>query len=51
MQRTREADPAGEGSSVILQSVSDLLKLAYVFLHMAVKEFFCNFYKWSNRPF
>ena len=44
-QRTRRANPAGENSSFIftvcVKSVSLYhFKLAYVVLHMAVKEFF-----------
>ena len=55
-QRTREADAAGENSSltftVCVKSVALYhFKLAYVLLRMAVKEVFeTHFWKWRNKP-
>ena len=56
-QKTCEANAASENSSLIFAAcVKSVplyhLKLAYVVLHMAVKEFFETYFQeWRNRPF
>ena len=56
-KRTCEDNPVGENSSFIFTVSAKSVqlyhfKLAYIVLHMAVKEFFeSHFQKWRNRSF